>query len=212
MKKLLFASLFFLTALIVNAALPKYLVTAPNPSKFELEAEKELQFFWQQLYGTKLEKISAAGAKGKAAIYLGQTDFAKANGADFSKCDREEWILKSVGDSLIISGGRPVGSLYGVYEMLERVGISFLTPDETYVPSNKPALPKFNEKRKPDFDGRLLYDGIALRLHRTKATQKPREMYTRWLLRMRQNGQAITHVPSIYIGKAFLIKIGRAHV
>ena len=53
MKKLLFASLFFLAALIVNAALPKYLVAAPNPSKFELEAEEELQLFWQQLYGTK---------------------------------------------------------------------------------------------------------------------------------------------------------------
>ncbi|MBR2508341.1 MAG: DUF4838 domain-containing protein [Lentisphaeria bacterium] len=205
MKKLLFASLFFLTALIVNAALPKYLVTAPNPSKFELEAEKELQFFWQQLYGTKLEKISAAAAKGKAAIYLGQTDFAKANGADFSKCDREEWILKSVGDSLIISGGRPVGSLYGVYEMLERVGISFLAPDETYVPSNKPALPKFNEKRKPDFNGRLVYDGIPTLMYRTKATQKPRDMYTLWLLRIRQNGQAIHHIPSRYIGSAFNI-------
>ena len=207
MKNLLTAILFFTAALTVNAAMPKYLVVAPSPSKFEEEAAKELQFFWEKLYGRKLQQISASEAKGKNAIYLGQTDFAKANGADFNKCGREEWILKSVGDSLIISGGRPVGSLYGVYEMLERLGVAFLTPDETYIPSGKPALPRFSEQRKPDFDGRLIYDGIPLRLHRTKATQAAKELYTLWILRNRINGQVIKTVPSRYVGIPFHITV-----
>lgn len=205
MKKLFLTNLFFLAAVMICYAMPQYLVVAPAPSKFEQTAEVELQYFWQQLYGRKLEKISASEAKNKSVIYLGQTDFAKANGVDFEKCGREEWILKSVGDSLIISGGRPVGSLYGVYEMLERLGVAFLSPEETYIPANKPALPKFNEKRKPDFDGRLIFDGIPLLLHRTQATQKPRDMYTLWLLRIRQNGEATRRVPSRYIGKDFFI-------
>ena len=77
MKKLFLTNLFFLAAMMICYAMPQYLVVAPAPSKFEQTAEAELQLFWQQLYGRKLEKISAAEAKNKAAIKYPHILFTK---------------------------------------------------------------------------------------------------------------------------------------
>ena len=132
MKKLL-----FLCALVgflqLAAGVPVFLVTGKSPSRLEKIAAEELQFFYQKIYGRKLTVIPESQAKDKSVIYLGNTSFAKTTGVDSSKADREEWILRTVGTNLIISGGVPAGTLYGVYEVLERLGVAFIAPDERYL-------------------------------------------------------------------------------
>ena len=146
---MLLAGMLFST--VLTAAVPEFLVTGEKPVRLETMAEKELCLFYQKIYGKELKKITEKEADGKSVIFLGNTEFARKNGVDPDSAGKEEWILKTVGDDLIISGGRPVGTLYGVYELLERLGTAFLTPDETVVPTGKPDFPKFDEKKKPAF-------------------------------------------------------------
>ena len=146
MKKNLTA-LLLLCGMVVSAAVPQYLVVGDTPGKLEKRAESELQLFWQKIYGKKLQKISASQSKNKSVIYLGRTAFAKQNKVDFNKLSDEEWLLKTVGDDLIISGGRPAGTLYGVYQVLEKLGVEFLSFDETLIPGPGKDFPKFNEKQ-----------------------------------------------------------------
>ena len=190
--------LVFTATVFAFAAIPEILVKGTAPSEFEQKAEEELQLFWEQIFGRKL--AVAEKADGRPAIYLGQTDFATKNGADGANCDREEWLLKTVGNDLIITGGRPVGTLYGVYAMLEKLGVAFIEMDETVIPKPPVDMPKCDERRKPDFQGRLIYDSIAGFLHKCNASDAVRDRYRTWLLRNRINGQQIKQIVPYYVG------------
>ena len=96
----------------VSAVVPEFLVTGEKPGRLEGMAEKELCLFYKQIYGKELKKLPESEAAGKTAIYLGDTAFARKNGLKPDQADKEEWILKTAdGGSLIISGGRPAGTL-----------------------------------------------------------------------------------------------------
>ena len=187
------------------AAVPEYLAAGKNPGRLDKIAVAELQEFFRKIYGKELKCVSEEQAKGKCAVYLGDTAFARKQGIDAGKADKEEWILRTVGNNLIISGGKPAGTLYGVYELLERLGVAFIAPDETVIPGNKPDFPVFNEKRKPAFAGRLIYDGIHNQLLRVKAQETEKELYKKWILRNRINGCATRSLPSIYVGGMYNI-------
>lgn len=94
------------------------------------------------------------------AIYVGQTEFATAHGISFKNYDKEEWLIKSVGPDLVIGGGRPRGTLYGVYEFLENeLGVMWLDENYTYVPKNSTlSIPaNLNKNGKPAFAIRGIY-------------------------------------------------------
>jgi len=85
-------------------------------------------------------------------IYVGWTDFARANGLDGAKMAApEEWAVKTVGSNLILTGGRPRGTLYAVYDFLERdCGVWWLDRDTEVAPQNPGlALPNADRRGKP---------------------------------------------------------------
>ena len=193
----------FLAALQLSAAVPEYLVTDASLSRLEKIAVEELQLFYRKIYRKELRTIPASQTAGKSVIYLGNTAFAAKNGVDCRKAAEEEWILKTVGDDLIIAGGRPAGTLYGVYEFLERLGVVFAAPDETGIPAGKKDFPVFDERGKPAFAGRLIHDGLVHKFRATAATQAYRDAYNKWILRNRINGQQIPEMPALYRGTMF---------
>ena len=198
--KHLFITLLSVSCIALFAAVPEFLVVSDTPSRLEKIAESEIQLFYSQMYGKELKKINEKDAAGKSVIFLGNTAAAKKIGIDQSKCGKEEWVLKTVGDDLIISGGLPAGTLYGVYELLNRLGVVFATYNETYVPK-KPDFPKFDEKRQPAVPGRLIYDGIPAAMLSVKADDGVKKEYSWWVLRSRINGEAVApSVKSIYRG------------
>ncbi|MBR2510163.1 MAG: DUF4838 domain-containing protein [Lentisphaeria bacterium] len=204
MKKfLILATLCSVAA--VFAAVPEYLVVGKDLSKFEKVAVQEINEFYSKIYGKKLKTIAAKDAANKSVIYLGQTDFALKNGADYTKARQEEWILKTVGDDLIITGGRPVGTLYGVYTLLEKLGVSFVHMDNTAIPANKPDFPKFNEKKMPAFEGRQIYDDFARTIRIGAYDKSVLAKYNRWLLRSRINGYQYPYCVPDYIGGIYNI-------
>lgn len=50
----------------------------------------------------------------------------------------EEYHIKTVGDDLVIAGGRPRGTLYGVYALLcDVLGCRFYTPEVSHIPKRR---------------------------------------------------------------------------
>lgn len=165
------------------------IAVSENQSEFEKKAVDELKYFLEKITGAEFSVLKESEVGNIPAIYIGQTKFASANNVDFAKADKEEWILKTVGNNLIISGGRPVGSLYGVYEFLEKQGVYFLTLDQTVIPSkDKLTLPVLNERNKPCFAGRNIYDQVFTAFLVGKVPDKVIQDYWLHRLRARQNG------------------------
>ena len=108
-------------------------VTASAQEELLLHLEKRLQ----KKIAVVPEGHSVSGKK----IWLGNTAFARRSGIDFSTFGKEECLIVSRGDDLVIGGGVPRGVLYGVYEFLERFcQVSWLDPHTTVMPEGTPLL------------------------------------------------------------------------
>ena len=196
-----------LTAL--HCAVPQYLAVGKNPSELEKRAGRELQYFWQKIYGRKLQEIPESQTGQKSVIFLGRTEFAQKNKVDHASLGEEEWLLKTVDDDLIVSGGRPAGTLYGVYALLEKLGVEFFAFDSTLIPKPGKTFPRFNEKRKPAFIGRVVYDSIPYPMQRWNngysvwASEEVIESYRLWWLRSRFNGMTCKRIPPYYVGRIY---------
>lgn len=93
------------------------------------------------------------------AIYLGNTVFAEKNGIDSGKFQAEEWLIKSEGKNLIITGGRLNGTLYGVYDFLEnQLGCHWFSLDSEFIPKKKDLdFSGLNIRKQPSFVERTIY-------------------------------------------------------
>ena len=204
MKKTFVLTMLF-SAAAVFAAVPEYLVVGRDLSKYEKIAVEELNEFYCRIYGRKLKIIAEKDAADKSVIYLGQTDFALRNGVDHTGAGQEEWILKTVGKDLIVSGGRPVGTLYGVYTLLEKLGVSFVHMDCTDMPADKPDFPAFDERKKPAFAGRQVFENFAKHMRLHGYGKDIQQKYKRWLLRSRINGYMYSYCIPDYVGGIYNI-------
>ena len=101
----------------------------------------------------------AAAPKQGTCLYVGPTRFARRNGLDAAKLGPEEWVHHTAAPHLILTGGRPRGTLYSVYRFLEdRIGVHWWTPFDESVP-RKPdlKLAARNRRGQPVFRYRDIY-------------------------------------------------------
>ena len=142
-------------------------------------------------FGTAVPVVKKPSGKVPALI-IGDAAFAARNGIDLKKLDRDGFIIRTVGNSVLIIGRDdprtdPLkscygygcmaerGSLYGTYDFLERfAGARFYFPGDmgTVIPPMKEwALPKIDIYDRPDFFqrrisyGRPSYSGIPGKVH-----------------------------------------------
>ncbi|NLW51409.1 MAG: DUF4838 domain-containing protein [Candidatus Brocadiaceae bacterium] len=106
-------------------------VVAPDATPAEQYAAEEFRDHFRRATGAALPVVrtAAEGARGHVRIGPGAAGWnAEAFGAEDSRI--------AAGDGRIaIAGGRPRGTLYGVYTFLEDcLGVRFLTADHTHVP------------------------------------------------------------------------------
>jgi hypothetical protein len=136
------------------------IVTGQAATEAEAFAVAELRDYFEKATGVRLplveESRRASDARG---IYVGQTAFASAHGTDVSQLDPEEWVIATVGKDLVLTGGRPVGTLYAVYEFLEsRLGCHWLDRDTEIVPRSADLVIAASTVRgKPAFWHRSIY-------------------------------------------------------
>ncbi|MBT4818072.1 MAG: DUF4838 domain-containing protein [Lentisphaerae bacterium] len=135
------------------------IVEADTATEPEAYAAKELAEFLGRVTGATFPTVAESAAGGDAPrIYVGWTEFAASNGIDGAALGEEEWIIRTVGNDLILTGGRPRGTMYAVYEFLEDyVGCHWLDRKTEVIPS-KPTLEigSLNVQAKPAFWQRAL--------------------------------------------------------
>ena len=143
------------------AVISMEIVLPTDAGIFEQTAAEELQSHLEKAYGEK-PALSKEGTEGdKLRIYVGDTEFARANGLNVKSMGREEWVLKSTGSkALIAAGGTPRGVIYSAYELLERLyGVMWLDDVTTNIPkSTLTEWPELNLKGWPDFALRGVYN------------------------------------------------------
>ena len=129
---------------------------AEEASPAEQTAVDELTTYLKKLTGAAFVPVEEKDFKGGPAIYVGWTAFAKAHGVDFATFGDEESLWRTVDGSLIVGGGRPRGTLYAVYELLEKEGgVRWYTPWVERVPAHATlALPPLDRRFAPAYEYR----------------------------------------------------------
>lgn len=127
---------------------------AVNPAAIPAEktAAQELAAYLGRMAGAKFEIVEEQDLPlGAMAVYVGDTASARGQGLDPTKLGAEEAVLRTTGKGLILTGGRPRGTLYAVYELLENVlGCRWYTPWAERVPSRATCtVPALDRRVKP---------------------------------------------------------------
>jgi hypothetical protein len=97
------------------------IVQSASPTAAEGFAAEDLSAHLQKITGARFAVLpETAAAMPPCAIYVGWTDFARRQGIDVTALGDDEWVIKSCGKNLVLTGGRPRGTLFAVYEFLEQ--------------------------------------------------------------------------------------------
>jgi hypothetical protein len=114
---------------------------AADATAAEKTAAAELADYLGQVTGGQYRVVAEGAVQaGQAAVFVGWTTAAREAGVDCAALGPEEWIVRTEGASLLVTGGRPRGTLYAAYRFLEdTVGVHWWTPWAESVPS-RPTL------------------------------------------------------------------------
>ena len=136
------------------------IVVGALPTRAEKTAAQELAAYLSRVTGATIPVTAERDAPTEGVrIFVGHTAFAKQHGVDPARLGREEWVMRSVDRDLVLSGGRPRGTLYAVYRFLEdEVGVHWWNPWEEHVPRRATLAVRLLDRRgKPAFAYRDIY-------------------------------------------------------
>ena len=129
--------------IIADGASDYTVIVPEDASEAELYAAQELKDFVRQATGVSLPQETDAGKTltGESRyLVIGDSQLKEAAGivTDASVLGTDGFVIENEGNSLFLGGAADRGTLYSVYEFLEKaVGVRFLAIDETYVPEVK---------------------------------------------------------------------------
>ncbi|MBQ8658245.1 MAG: DUF4838 domain-containing protein [Clostridia bacterium] len=173
--------------LVENGRTEYKIVHSANVTETEEYACEELQSLLYQSTGVALPIVSESLVSNKATnkiISVGETELLANAGFDIDReaLSTDGFVLKTKGNGLYIYGNNQRGTLYGVYDFLEKiVGVKFITSDCTYVPElSKIDLPTMNVTEVPYFPYRGMWT--------YQANQKT-EISQTWYARSRNNNE-----------------------
>ena len=140
----------------------KIAVNANDRIDAEKHAASILGKYLNRIYGVTCRIVSEKEITpdDKNVIYVGWTQTARNNEILCSDLYREEYIIQTGKDFLILTGGRTRGTLYAVQEFLERFGgRRFLAIDTEIIPSGKTLeLEKTVLRKRPAITCRILVE------------------------------------------------------
>ncbi|MCP4639888.1 MAG: DUF4838 domain-containing protein [bacterium] len=145
------------------------IVSAPDALPSEQYAAREFQQYFKEYTGVELP-IEAAPPKPTHNVYVGPSAAVGFSSAAvlWNDLGEEGLRIRIEPDNIAIVGGRPRGTLYGVYEFLERyLGVRFLTFDHTHVPQPQETvtIPCEEFSFTPTFSFRWSYYAENMRNH-----------------------------------------------
>ena len=107
--------------LIIEGRTDYTIVLSTRAGSIEKEAVKQLQQYLSKMSNIALPIVAEGEHKGKNAIYVGNTDYAKARDIDFEQLKKDGYTFKRFDNNFVIAGGSESGVLYGVYSFLESI-------------------------------------------------------------------------------------------
>lgn len=147
------------------AKLDGWVIVLPADSiPAEKYAAEEFQRFFAEASGKQLPIQATAEATTRGRILIGQAAAATARSCRFkpAKHGPEDLRLVVSPREIVVAGGRPRGTLYGVYTFLEDyLGVRFLAPEHTHVPPLPAScpLPAIDRNYSPPIPWRYTYYG-----------------------------------------------------
>ncbi len=172
--------------LVENGTVRTRIVVTEDAPPATRHAAEELQRFLGEMSGAAIPIVSDAARAHRGDIVLGRNAQQKrfAKDIDFAALGTEGYVLRTRGGRLIIAGGEPRGTMYGVYALLEDVlGCRWFTPevsripkvasirvpalDETHIPALEYREPFTAECREADWAARNRMNSSASRLDET---------------------------------------------
>ena len=134
---------------------PAYtIVRAANSSPSQQYAAEEFQKFTEELTGVKLPIVTDDAPLPERAILIGQTRYTtRFLDEPIATLGEDGFRLKTVPPHLIILGGPARGTLYGVYDVLERFsGCRWFTSWHSVIPRlDAFVVPALDETQRPAF-------------------------------------------------------------
>ena len=117
------------------------IVLASDATAPERTAATELQSYLKQVTGADFEiRPEIEVSETAPQIIVGQSSRAKrlCPDVDWAALRQDGIVIRTLGDRLVLAGGRPRGTLYAVYTFLEdTVGVRWWTSTESTIPSKK---------------------------------------------------------------------------
>lgn len=165
------------------------IVLGVEASPSERRGAKEIQAHLKQMCGAALPIVTDSEPLPRRAVLVGRSRHTDALGVklNFDALGKEGFVLKTVGNHIVIAGSGLRGTMYGCYTFLEKLGVRWFTPKVTRVPQRKTVtLPALDEMQTPAFEYREPFF--------TEAQDKD------WAARNRVNGFA-THLDESTGGK-----------
>lgn len=167
MKWRLFCLIFLQLVAWIGLEATEWKILVPEDAiPAEITAAQELQAGLKKIFGKEFPVMHGEGEP--PAIRVGQSpETARLLGnLDFSTLKPDEIILRTVDNILILTGDRPRGSLYAVYELLEKeYGVRFWTSRVESWPAlqREFTIPQLNYRYAPPFKNReAFYDLIQM--------------------------------------------------
>jgi hypothetical protein len=136
------------------------IVIAPDASPSEQRGASELQKFIEEMSGARLPITTDPAQAGEHAVLVGQSAALQQLqlGIDFDSLGAEGFVLKTVGNHLVIAGGRERGTMYGVYGFLQRLGCRWFSANVSRIPKMRTLrVEAQDETEKPAFEYREVY-------------------------------------------------------
>lgn len=158
-------------------------VIVPNGADGDcLFAANELIKYVEKIFGVRCALLSEGdGARG--GFYVGETEFAKRLLGDrYSSLEEDAFAVESGDDYVVLTGKSSVysraGTIYAVYDLLERLGARFFAPDEEKIPSiPSGGVPRLSYVETPAFETRQILASLTRKHHDYTAKMRVKDCY-----------------------------------
>lgn len=113
------------------------IVISEEASDAEKYAARVMQENIQKATQLSLDIVTDAAAETENEIIIGKTLRGEDDDIDFVSLGAESYVVKTVGNDLVIGANAERGVIYGVYAYLEALGYRYYTPECESIPRSK---------------------------------------------------------------------------
>ncbi|HYG26430.1 MAG TPA: DUF4838 domain-containing protein [Caulobacteraceae bacterium] len=150
----------FVTACSAKAGPVERIYLSPSAGPQVVTAAEELDYHLGKIGAApQLVRTDDPSAVDGPAVVLGELALRMGAVPQNASESKEGFRLLSQGQVLLISGESDAGTLFGAYELLERLGFDWVMPGEIgeITPAGPLTLPRLDESQAPDFSVRDLW-------------------------------------------------------